>query len=88
MRKNKRIIIVRNVVISLILIIIICTLAWTIHKKNISKSKQDVESANLAELENFVSTDELEENDVDIEEVLDIMEKDENLVAQDIKNSI
>lgn len=87
MRKNKRIIIVRNVIISLILIIIICTLAWTIHKKTISKSKQDVETVNLAELENFVSTDELEENDVDIEEVLDIMEKDENLVAQDIKNS-
>ena len=86
-KKKKRNAIVRNIVISLILIITVCTLSWKIHKKNISKSEQDVESVNLAELENFVSTDDLDENDVEIEEVLDIMEKDENLVAQDIKNS-
>ena len=86
-KKKKRNAIVRNIVISLILIITVCTLSWKIHKKNISKSEQDVESVNLAELENFVSTDDLDENDVDIEEVLDIMEKDENLIAQDIKNS-
>lgn len=87
MKKKNHNVIVRNVIISLILIITVCTLSWRIHNKSISKSEQDVESVNFAELENFVSTDEFDENDVDIEEVLDIMEKDENLVAQDIKNS-
>lgn len=87
LKKKNHNVIVRNVIISLILIITVCTLSWRIHNKSISKSEQDVESVNFTELENFVSTDEFDENDVDIEEVLDIMEKDENLVAQDIKNS-
>lgn len=77
----------RNVIVSILLIVIICALGFGVYRKRVTKKESNVIDENLvAELENFVSSDELSE-DVDMEEVLDIMEQDENLVAKDIKNS-
>ena len=77
----------RTIIVSILIIITICALAFGVHHKRITQKEENVIDANLVtELENFVSTDELSE-EVDMEDVLDIMEQDENLVAKDIKNS-
>lgn len=78
----------RSILVSILLIAIICAIAFGVQHKRITQKENNVIDENLVtELENFVSTDELNDNDVDMEEVLDIMEQDENLVAKDIKNS-
>ena len=78
----------RSILVAILLIAIVCAIAFGVQHKRTTQKEDNVIDENLvAELENFVSTDELNENDVDMEEVLDIMEQDENLVAKDIKNS-